>query len=184
MPRIIFAEALPVGMESLEEVVDLEIGDSMKPAEIMDRLNQTLPAGICITGAGEVPLSGCSSSPLHRSTYWIILDHLISRTEADVKIKKALEKEELQLIQERKEKKRSIDLRPLIEKMVVKNPPDGEGPWNTGVGEEGEERGHNGWGIELVLRRDGRTAKPSEVIGAILGLDGPSLTRIKVVKLP
>jgi radical SAM-linked protein len=183
MPKIIFETALPVGMESMEESVDLEIEDGMKPAEIMDRLNQTLPAGIRITGAGEASVSRFPSAPLRHSTYWIELNHSISRTEADIRIKNALEKKELQLTQERKEKKRSIDLRPLIERMVLKKHPDGDLSCRTGFAENGIEKGDTGWGIELVLRRNGRTAKPSEVIGAILGLDGPSLSRIKVVKL-
>ena len=56
MPRIIFATALPVGVESLLEIVDLELEGSITPREIIERLNQTLPQGIGITEAEEVPL--------------------------------------------------------------------------------------------------------------------------------
>jgi len=112
-------------------------------------------------------------------------DPRISKVEADAKIREALEKETLLVVQERKEKRRSIDILPLIEKMRVKaSVHSEEGFDRISGGEEKEERGNNGWGIELVLRRsNGGTAKPSEVIGAILGLEGESLTQIKVVKL-
>ena len=185
MPRIVFATALPVGMESMNEVVELEIGDRMNPLEIKERLNQTLPEGIRITEAAEVPLSFSSSSIFRRSVYWIMPDPRISKVEADAKIREALEKETLLVVQERKEKRRSIDILPLIEKMRVKaSVHSEEGFDRIPGGEEKEERGNNGWGIELVLRRSNEgTAKPSEVIGAILGLEGEFLTQLKVIKL-
>jgi len=171
MPRIIFATALPVGVESLLEIVDLELEGSITPREIMERLNQTLPQGIEITEAEEVPLSFSSSSLPHGSVYWIPLDHLLTKEEATSNIKKALEKREFLLHQERKGKKRSVDIRPLIEKMEVK--------------EKKEKAGESSlWGVELSLRGGmGRTAKPSEIIGAILGLEGEALVQCKIIKI-
>jgi hypothetical protein len=137
----------------------------------MERLNQTLPQGIEITEAEEVPLA-FSSPPFPRgSVYWIPLDHLLTKGEVTSNIKKALDKGEFLLHQERKGKKRSVDIRPLIEKMEVK--------------EKKENAGRSSfWGVELTLRGGmGRTAKPSEIIGAILGLEGETLVQCKVIKL-
>jgi hypothetical protein len=40
------------------------------------------------------------------------------------------------------------------------------------------------WGMELALRRtNGRTAKPVEIVGAVLDLEGEPLAQLKVVKL-
>ena len=75
MPRIIFATALPVGMESLTEIVDMECEGKITPLEVMERLNQTLPPGIEIMEAEEVPLFfHLSSLPIRRSIgfLWII----------------------------------------------------------------------------------------------------------------
>ncbi len=48
-------------------------------------------------------------------------------------------------------------------------------------GESGEGRN---WGVELVLRNEGRRmAKPSEIIGALLGLEGEPLAQCKVIKM-
>jgi hypothetical protein len=78
---------------------------------------------------------------------------------------------ELILHQERKGKGRKVNVRPLIEKMEVK--------------EGGEDSGETlPWGIELVLRNGmGRTAKPTEIIKAILGLKEEILTQCEIIKL-
>jgi len=171
MPRIVFATALPVGVASLMEIVDMELEGRTTPLEVMERLNPMLPQGIEIIGAEEVPFPSPPSSMLHQSVYWIPLHHLISKEEAFERLKKALEKRELCLYQERKGKKRSVDIRALINKMEIKET------------EERLEEGFN-WGVELVLQEGmGRTAKPSEIVGAILGLEGERLAQCKVVKL-
>jgi radical SAM family uncharacterized protein/radical SAM-linked protein len=171
MPRIVFATALPVGMESLTEIVDMECEGVMTPLEAMERLNQTLPPGIEITEAEEVPLFFHLSSLPHPSVYWIPLDHLLSKEEAIPKIKKALDKKEFSVHQERDGKMRCVDIRPLIEKMEIKEKKERSG-------EEPQ------WGVELVLRRGiGRAAKPIEIVGAVLGLGGELLAQCKVIKL-
>jgi radical SAM family uncharacterized protein/radical SAM-linked protein len=168
MPRIIFATALPVGMESLTEIVDMECEGKITSLEVMERLNQTLPPGIEILEAVEVPLFFHLSSLPHPSVYWIPLDHLLLKEEAIPKVKMILDKKEFFIHQERDGKKRSVDIRPLIEKMEIKGR----------LGEESQ------WGLELVLRRvTGRTAKPIEIVGAVLGLEGEPLIQLKVIKL-
>jgi radical SAM family uncharacterized protein/radical SAM-linked protein len=168
MPRILFATALPVGMESLTEIVDMEVEGKVTSLEVMERLNQTLPSGIEIIEAAEVPLFFHLSSLPHPSVYWIPLDHLLLKEEAIPKLKMILNKKEFLVHQERDGKKRSVDIRPLIEKMEIKE----------GSREESQ------WGMELVLRRvTGRTAKPIEIVGAIFGLEREPLAQLKVIKL-
>jgi hypothetical protein len=130
-----------------------------------------LPQGIQVIGAEEVLLSSSPSYPPHRSVYWISLDHLLSKEEAFAKVQKALDQEEFLVHQKRKEENRIVDVRPLIEKMDVKGTEEG-------LGEA------SGWGIELILRNvGGRRAKPSEIVGAIMGLAEESLAQCKVIKL-
>ena len=168
MPRIIFATALPVGMESLTEIVDMEVEDKITSPEVMERLNQTLPKGVEIIEATEVPFFFRLSSFTHPSVYWIPLDPLLSKEEAILKVHKALEKKELFIHQERDGKERRVDVRPLIETMEIK-------------GELGEDRR---WGMKLVLRRaTGKAAKPTEIVKAILGLEGEPLAQLKVIKM-
>ncbi len=171
MPRIIFATALPVGMESLTEIVDIECEGKISPPDIRVRLNQTLPPGVEILEAEEVPLFFHLASLSHPSVYWIPLDHFLSREEAIPKIEKALDEKEFFIHQDRDGKKRIVDIRPLIEKMETKE-------------KEGSPGDASQWGVELVLRRPtGRTAKPIEIVGAVLGLDRESLAQVKVIKM-
>ena len=171
MPRIIFATALPVGMESLTEILDMECEGKITPLEVMEKLNQTLPPGIEIIEAEEVPLFFRLSSLPHPSIYWIPLAPLLSKEEAIPKIKKALDKREFFVDQERDGKKRSVDIRPLIERMEIMEKKE----------KSGEE---SQWGVELALRRAmGRKAKPIEIVGAVLDLGGEPLAQCKVIKL-
>lgn len=166
MPRIIFEKALPVGVESLSEKVDIELVGRIFSDEIKERLNQTLPEGIEIIDVKELPLALPSSSTLHRVTYWIPLDHLLTKEDLCSKIQKLWEKEELFIIQKRKGKKRRLDLLPLIEKIDLKE--------NEGAG----------FGLLMVLRSSGgKMAKPHEVLEALLGLKGETLAQCKVVKM-
>jgi len=171
MPRIVFEKALPVGVESLREIVDIELDGRISSTELMERLNQTLPDGIEIIEVREVLFPLPSSSLPHRSVYRIFLDHLLSKGEAQSRLKKAMEKGELFILQERKEKERRIDLLPLIERVEVK--------------EETEEPGEKaGPVLELVLRSlSGKTAKPMEALGALLELGEEGLAQCKIVKM-
>ncbi|MDI7261399.1 MAG: TIGR03936 family radical SAM-associated protein, partial [Thermodesulfobacteriota bacterium] len=171
MPRIVFEKALPVGVESLREIVDIELEGRITSTELKERLNQTLPEGIEIIEAREVLFPLPSSSLPHRSVYRISLDYLLSKEEALSRLKKSMDQEELFIFQERKEKKRRIDLLPLIERVEVKEETEGAGEKVGPV-------------LELVLRSlSGKTAKPNEVVEALLGLGGEALAQCKIVKL-
>lgn len=168
MPRMIFATALPVGMESLTEVMDMECEGNISPLEVMEGLNRNLPHGVEILEAEEVPVFFRLSSSLHPSVYWIPLDPIFSKEEAFAKVAKVLEETEFFIHQERDGKKRKVDIRPLIERMEIKE-------------KSGEDVQ---WGVELVLRRvTGRTAKPIEIVGATLGWEGESLAQCNVIKV-
>ena len=153
------------------EIVDIECEGKITAAEILERLNQTLPPGVEIMEAEEVPLFFHLSSLCRPSVYWIPLDHFLPKEEIIPKIKKVLDEKEFFVHQERDGKKRSVNIRPLIEKMEMKETWGGQGDASR-------------WGVELVLRRaTGRTAKPIEIVGAVLGLDKEPLAQYKVIKL-
>jgi radical SAM-linked protein len=183
LPKILFATALPVGVESLTETVDLQLENSLTPAEVMERLAQSLPHEIEIVDAREVPLHGPPPFAGVRSAYWIELDHCLSQEEAAKKIGGALELESLPLRQERKGKERQVDIRPMVESMKVRAREGGRRE-RCFPEENAESRISPGWGIELLLRNtEGRTAKPAEVIKAILDLDDEAIARCRIVKV-
>ena len=173
LPRIVFGSALPVGVESLTERVDMELESPMAPSELMEALNRTLPEGVRIIEAREVPLLSSAPPMATRSAYriWVGGGDTLSKEEAKGRIQGLLEKKEVPFHQERKGKERQVDLRSFIERMEVTE--DGEG---KGAASE--------WAIELVLRSvGGRTAKPTEILREGLGLDEEALARCRIVKI-
>ena len=180
MPRIVFASALPVGVESLAEVVELELEGTFSASDVKKRLNQALPSGIEIIEAQEVPLSSPVTPLSHRSIYWIRLDQALTREEAEKRIKKALSAEELFIHQERKGKEREVDILPLIEGVRVTSKNDRGGSVSGPQG----SREHEEWGVELIVRRSqGKTAKPTEIMESLLQLGKESMAGCKVVKI-
>ena len=99
---------------------------------------------------------------------------LLPKEEAAAKFEKALKEDVLMVHQERKGKQRGVDVRPMIGSMEVKLHP----PWTGDVQE------NDGWGVHLVLHDVlGRTAKPLEIVGTILGLGKDRVTQCEVVKI-
>ncbi|MCP4715009.1 MAG: DUF2344 domain-containing protein, partial [Deltaproteobacteria bacterium] len=56
MPRIIFYDALPVGMESLDETCDIELISPMAAQTVIERTAPCLPEGIHIKQVQEIAL--------------------------------------------------------------------------------------------------------------------------------
>lgn len=53
-PKISFGLALPTGAESVAEYLDVDLTGSLDPAEVAERLDQVLPAGIEVTAGIEL----------------------------------------------------------------------------------------------------------------------------------
>jgi radical SAM family uncharacterized protein/radical SAM-linked protein len=183
MPRIIFAKALSVGVESLSEIVDMELEGRITAPDVKGRLNQSLPDGIRITEAEEVPLSSSPESLLRRSVFWVRLKDVLPKEEATARFEKALGEDVLFIDQERKGKQRRVDVRPMIGSAEVKPLP----PWAENgehALEERNDRGNNGWGVQLVLLDVmEKTAKPLEIVGAVLGLGKDAVSQCDVIKI-
>lgn len=173
LPRIVFGDALPVGVESLAERADMEVEGPILPSELMERLNRTLPEGVRIVEAREVPALSPAPPMATRTVYRIRPggEPFCSREEVERKVEGLLRQEAFLLSQERKGKERQVDLRSFIERMEVVK----EG--------EGLESG-SGWVIDLVLRRiGGRTVKPTEVLREGLGFEEEALAQCRIVKV-
>jgi len=56
MPKLSFGAPLPVGMESLEEYLDIEFAAFVAPEEALGKLNAELPEGIRFLSASPLPL--------------------------------------------------------------------------------------------------------------------------------
>ncbi len=73
-PRISFGDALPIGVASEAELVDLELTAYRTPAEVLTGLNQELPADIRILAAKDLPRKGPGpGASLSAATYRVPL---------------------------------------------------------------------------------------------------------------
>jgi radical SAM-linked protein len=75
MPKLSFHSALPVGVESLDECLDIRLRKSMSPSIIQERLNPVLPSGIRIVGVQDVTQEK-KRPQLRESHFRMILDGL------------------------------------------------------------------------------------------------------------
>lgn len=109
-PGIAFASALALGTTSEAEWVDLSLAETMKPSEMLERLNAQLPSGVELLEAGEVPLNAPSlMSVLDRATYRVSGKALASVEDWDDFLN------EETLVVPRKEKE--VDIRPFIHRL-------------------------------------------------------------------
>lgn len=70
LPFITLATALPVGIESLAEKMDIKLYGEYKPRELLDSINPHLPLGLHLTEVSEVPLN--AHLPTERKQCFIV----------------------------------------------------------------------------------------------------------------
>jgi radical SAM-linked protein len=119
LPRVSFHGALPVGVESLEETLDLQLEASLEPALLADTLNRALPPGLRILDA--VPLPQRLPSPRREMAVYQVEtpEDTFSRQTAE----EFLARKEFPAILRRPNKEdRTLDLRPLVAGLTVTNP--------------------------------------------------------------
>jgi len=175
-PKVSFGPALPVGVESLCEYLDLELLGPTDPREVGERLARQLPEGLTVLSAEPLSARAQSISEGQRAAHFRAkfpvdlwdegelrdrVDAFIGASEAVV-TRAAPQKNRgrgrHQKVAARKE--REIDLKRLVTHLAV------EGP---GV-------------VAFSLRTDpSGSAKPAEVLAAIFG-DGAVPTGVKVLK--
>ncbi len=167
LPRIIFGPALPVGIESDHEFVDMEIVGGRGPEEIMRDLNRTLPAWVRIRAAQEIPLK-CSALSDNISTVSFVIragegdDWLSSRTALmQERIDRFLRDETRPVAVRTKKGMAEIDLKQWVESIAL-----------TG-----------GSALELTVKMTGsKTVRPSEILKEVLDLSEDELRQARVKK--
>ncbi|MBI5682324.1 MAG: TIGR03960 family B12-binding radical SAM protein [Deltaproteobacteria bacterium] len=165
LPEMVFEQPLPVGVESIAEHADIEIDGYVKPEEIKNILNRELPSGLKILDAVEIPLRHKKlSATIKEKAYLVFLDSSITIREKDIRdsIENFLKKGHVVIKQQREDKTREIDIKPLVQEIVLK-------PELT-------------IGLTLASSEKG-TAKPHEVIAYILGIPNNDAVCLKILKV-
>lgn len=170
LPKLSFSPPLPVGMESLDEYLDVElegIRGMTNPDELKDRLNSASPVGIRFTGARLLPLQSPSPSAIIDSCeYLIFLENgpaglKIEPERIDGSLRDFYSKGVLSVSAKKGDMVKEVDVFPHI----------------SGITHLG-----NGT-IRLTLKAPGGlSVRPRDVIARILGLPPMAASLIPVIK--
>ena len=179
-PKISFSSPTSVGIISIAEFADIELyvesnpcGCSLiTPHRLMTLLNETLPDGLQILKAREIPKKVSSlMSEIQFTKYRIQISNAIAGDEAELieKIESVMNSEEIWINRVRGNKVKKVDLRKLIKRVEF-------------IGKDS-----NTTTLECVLR-DGASGKgkPREIAGLLLELnhsEQDNLLGLKVVKV-
>ena len=157
LPKIRFAAALPVGVESLHETVDIEVLGAMNPHAVASRVAAQLPKGIGISGAQEMGHTDRSAS-IEESHYEIILNGIRLKAES---LNTFLASKSFPISKQGKKGTQIVDARRIVREMVLS-----------------EERK-----LQFVVHHDiGPLLKPTDIVKAVFGLTDSDMDELQVIK--
>ena len=122
MPKISYLEALPMGVSSEAELIDLELLYPVAIAEIMNGLNAQLPEGFEITEGEVVPWKTPSPSASVASSRYLVT--LSEQVPADLpaRITRDLKAGQIIVTRSKKGREEQLDIRPdLIDLSLIDN---------------------------------------------------------------
>ncbi|MBW1802012.1 MAG: TIGR03960 family B12-binding radical SAM protein [Deltaproteobacteria bacterium] len=157
MPKISFLSALPVGMQSLHEIVDIQIHDTLPLDGLKDKINRQLPSGICIEGLQELTpnMKGIKPTESHFEVY---LDGFeVNPSDLDA----FLGSDDFPVVKKGKKGEKTVNARALVKSMSLHSPQH----------------------IHLVLRHmNGPTLNPGVIVKHVFHLEEDHTSTIKVLK--
>lgn len=157
MPRVSFFGALPVGTESLEELMEVELLEPVDPSILKERVNTQLPEGVDVVQVRAIP-AGEKRARIVESRFIITLGN--TKCDED-RLKAFLRSDRFPIVKRGKKAERAIDARSLVSDIALMAP----------------DR------VGLSLReREGPGLKPAEIIKGIFGLGNEDLAGMKVIK--
>jgi radical SAM family uncharacterized protein/radical SAM-linked protein len=117
LPRIIFHEALSVGIESMGESANLELNNKIASNEIISKVNPHLPEGIIINRVKNIAQKKMGLDDSDKNKKYLI--YLQQNNDAAGKIKDFLSKEDLIITLVSKKKSYNIDIKEAVAKITI-----------------------------------------------------------------
>ncbi len=113
-PRISFGDALPLGVASEAELIDLELTTPCQPQDTMDKLNQELPEGVRVLKAELWPRKGeAPANSILAATFKVPLPEDTDEKLVD-RLKDFLAQETVITTRSKKNRTSELDLRPWV----------------------------------------------------------------------
>lgn len=164
LPRIIFYNALPVGIESLGEICDIELQEFMPASAVLAVLRPHLPAGIEITAAQEI--TSRKNRPVNKKhTYKI--EGVLSGHGAFMNLQRCIDDfhglRECVIEINRQDKLFHADIRRIVQRCTLINDSALE--------------------LELLFS-DKKNPKVTEIISRIFNFEDEAVQSLRITKLP
>ena len=157
MPKISFACALPVGTESLQEILDIELAESSDISYLRECINKQLPLGIDVTLVEELT-PGKKKTKLKESHFLITLNSVEVKEEV---LKNFLGSDHFPIVKVNKKGEHEINARSLVKaiNLISSNK------------------------IELTMKHaEGPGLKPEEIVKGIFPLNELTCGDIEILK--
>ena len=114
--RLQMASGLPLGYTGAAEVMDVILTASMPPEEFITCVDPTLPEGLSIASAEEVPLKApLLQSALRQAVYRVTVETSLTEEELNRRVANLLATDQLEQQRIRKGRVETFDLRPLVD---------------------------------------------------------------------
>lgn len=119
-PRIQLASALPLGITSECEILDISLKERISLNNFIETISMVSPDGLRLYAVVEVPIKSPALQTLVQSAdYRIQFDQDIDRERLQQRIKSILDLKNIFITKTRKNKKTAIDLRPMIHSLTL-----------------------------------------------------------------
>jgi len=118
LPRVSFHGALPVGLESLAETLDVELAGPVGETVLVETLNRVLPPGLKVLRAARLPRRSPPPKP-QAGHYQVASPEPVFQPDLAARF---LAQEEFPMTRKRPKDERPVDLRPLVAHLKVADP--------------------------------------------------------------
>ena len=145
------------------EHLDIELTRHLTPKALEERLNETLPEGICVT---DIRLIGPSTPAVSASVEGYVYSVVVQRRHEELEGPAAdfLASTSHPVLRSSPKGTKTVDIRPFVRGLSL-HPVDGQTEVIMELADDG-----------------GRTAKPGEVIGAMTGMPDDDIAILRVVR--
>jgi radical SAM family uncharacterized protein/radical SAM-linked protein len=156
MPRVSFALALPVGIESLAEMVDIQVKNSQNTSQTIERLNRELPPGIKVLFMKEI--STKAPPPRTKESYFCIK---VNGSFSEARLDRFLRVDTYPVVKRHKNNDRTVDIRSQVRELNLLSKDE----------------------IQLVVRHGrGPGVKPAEIMREIFALPDSQMEEMRILK--
>jgi radical SAM-linked protein len=126
-PKIQIASGLPVGTTGSAEILDIIVTEPVDPAETLEKIRTTLPAGVALHAVEELPLKSPSLQHLLRQAeYRVTVETDLPAAEVAARIEALLAADKIVQTRRRKGRMEEFNLRPWLHELRLESAAKGE----------------------------------------------------------